>query len=195
VAELGVDAIGFVFANSPRQISIQAAAGICQALSPFVTRVGVFVNSSLKTIKSAIKNCQLDVVQLHGDETPEFCRQVPVRVVKTFKVGSGADLEEFIKTYEPVVQAFLFDTFLPEQVGGTGQIFDWGFLSHLKLRKFWILAGGLTPENVAQAIRKSKPYAVDVASGVESSPGKKNLQKVRAFIEEVRRASESVNKG
>jgi phosphoribosylanthranilate isomerase len=116
-------------------------------------------------------------------------------VVKTFKVGSGADLEEFIKTYESVVQAFLFDTFLPEQAGGTGQAFNWEFLSHLKLRKFWILAGGLTPENVAQAIRKSNPYAVDVASGVELSPGKKDLQKVEAFIKEVRRASESVSKG
>lgn len=194
VAKLGVDAIGFVFAASPRQISVEAAAKISKVLLPFVTRVGVFVNPSLKSIEWAMKNCQLDVVQLHGEETPEFCQQVPVRVVKTFRVGSGAKLEDFIEAYEPVAEAFLFDTFTPGLAGGSGEVFNWEFLHSLRLRKPWILAGGLTPENVGQAIRKVKPYAVDVASGVELSPGKKDLQKVRAFIEEVKRASNSINK-
>ena len=184
--DLGADALGFIFyRQSKRCISPALAAEICAALPPFVSKVGVFVNESAAVIQQVLTDCRLDAVQLHGEELPEFCRRLPVKVIKAIRVLDAGSLRA---AAEYDVDALLLDTYTAEQRGGTGQTFDWTLARQAKtvLRPPIILSGGLTPENVADAIRQVEPFAVDVASGVESEPGRKDPVKLRRFFEAVR---------
>jgi phosphoribosylanthranilate isomerase len=183
--ELGADALGFIFyANSPRCVGMEAVADICRALPPFVVRVGVFVNAPLKEIRLAVALCGLDAVQLHGDETPDECRQAPGRRIKAIRVR---DEDSLRAAAEYDVDALLLDTYTDAERGGTGRTFDWSLAVKAKeIGPPIILSGGLATANVQEAIRKVRPYAVDVCSGVEREPGKKDPEKLRRFIELVR---------
>jgi len=182
--EAGADALGFVFFDkSPRNVSQEQAAGIIQRLPPFVQTVGLFVNEDPATINATADFCGLDLLQLHGEETPEFCHAVNRRVIKAFRIKDITSLDK-IENYQ--VAAFLLDTWSPSIQGGTGKTFDWEIAAAAAVSKHIILAGGLTPENVAEAARKVKPYAVDVSSGVESRPGKKDAELVHRFFRSLR---------
>jgi phosphoribosylanthranilate isomerase len=180
-AGAGADAIGLMFyEQSPRHITLETAAGISRQLPPFVTRVGVFVNADEEFVVRAITECGLNILQFHGDESPEFCRQFPVMSLKAFRIRDRDSLEQ-LKAYE--TDAWLLDAYVKDARGGTGASFNWDLaIDAQKLGRPIFLAGGLTPENVGEAIRRVHPYGVDVSSGVESSPGKKDHAKVRAFV-------------
>ena len=184
--ELGADALGFIFyRQSKRYVMPVVAAEICRALPPFVSKVGVFVNESVAVIAPVIEACRLDVVQLHGEELPAFCQQFPVKVIKAIRVRDEATVRT---AAEYDVDAVLLDTYTSAERGGTGQAFDWTLAQQAKtlLTSPIILSGGLTTENVGAAIRQVQPFAVDVASGVERKPGKKDAEKLRRFFEACR---------
>ncbi len=183
-ADLGADALGFIFyKGSKRYIDPRDARTIISSLPPFVTPVGVFVNQDADVIKEAVETSGVDTVQLHGDETPEFCALLPYKLIKAVRVKDTVNTEE-VELY-PVL-AILFDKHTDELYGGTGTSFDWGVLKGIAISKKVILSGGLTPENVSRAIETVRPYGVDVSTGVEDSPGKKNHMKMRKFIEAVK---------
>ena len=176
----GADALGFVFyEKSPRCINPVAAANIISTLPPFVQTVGLFVNEDTEKINWTAEFCGLDIVQLHGDETPEDCLEVKRRVVKAFRIQNIISIDP-LKNYQ--VAGFLLDAWSPDTYGGTGRTFNWELAEAAKQYGPVILAGGLAPENIAEAIRVVNPYAVDVSSGVESALGKKDAEKVREFI-------------
>jgi phosphoribosylanthranilate isomerase len=178
--EAGADALGFVFFGaSPRHIFCEQAASIIRHLPPFVQTVGLFVNESLTKVNETTDRCGLDIVQLHGEEPPGFCAAVRRRVIKVLRIKDASSLEP-IDDYP--VSAFLLDAWSPTAPGGTGKTFNWDIAKSAAQKGRIILAGGLTPENVSEAIRQVRPYAVDVSSGVESAPGKKDHAKVREFI-------------
>jgi phosphoribosylanthranilate isomerase len=185
---LGADALGFNFhPPSPRFIDPASARRIISRLPPFVTTVGIYVNvdDPLDVERGALR-AGVSVLQLHGDETPEYCREIARwKLIKTLRVGAGfrpTCLEEF------PVSAFLLDTRDQKRYGGTGKTFDWKAVGTIRAERPLILAGGLRAENVADAILTVRPYAVDVCSGVESAPGRKDRGKLVAFMNEVRRA-------
>lgn len=180
-AEAGADAIGLMFyEGSPRHVSFQQAAEIAQQLPPYIIKVGVFVNASEETVLRAIGECSLNIAQFHGDETPEFCSLFPVMTIKAFRIR---DAESLKPLPDYATDAWLLDAYVADKLGGTGAKFNWDLaIEAKKLGRPIFLAGGLTPENVADAVLRVQPYAVDVSSGVESSPGKKDHEKVRAFI-------------
>ncbi len=183
-AELGADAIGFIFAKSPRRVSAAKVKRIVKRLPPFISKVGVFVNEKASIVNKIVSECQLDLVQLHGEEPPAYLRKMKVPVIKAFRVKDRRVLKQ-LKKYK--AKAFLLDTHVEGKFGGTGKSFDWGLARTAK--KFGrpiILSGGLNPKNVSWAIRKAKPYAVDVSSGVEKRPGKKSKNKLKAFIHRVK---------
>jgi phosphoribosylanthranilate isomerase len=186
-AEAGADAVGFIFCeDSPRRVSVETAEMISAQLPPHLMRVGVFVNPPADLVAGAIQRCGLTLAQFHGQETPEFCLQFGVMTMKAFRVKDAAALEE-IAEYQ--VDAVLLDSYVNGQAGGTGAKFNWNLA--VEARKFGkpiFLAGGLTPENVAEAVRMTQPFGVDVSSGVEQSPGKKDADKVRRFIAAARSA-------
>ena len=176
----GADAVGLVFyAGSPRCVSPETARSICADLPPFVTRVGLFVNEEPQKILETAMYCGLDVVQLHGDETPEQSNYLPLRTIKALRIKDATSLKGH-EDYQ--VSALLLDTWVSDSYGGSGECFNWDLAATVAAGRPVILAGGLTPANVATAIAKVKPYAVDVSSGVECSPGKKDYEKVAAFI-------------
>jgi phosphoribosylanthranilate isomerase len=183
--EAGADALGFIFyKKSPRHMTIPAVAEISKQLPPFVLRVGVFVNASEELVTRAIGECGLSLLQFHGDEPPEFCLRFGLMSMKAFRIRDAESLKELSKY---PTEAWLLDAYLAENLGGTGEKFNWDLaVEAQKFGKPFFLAGGLTPENVAAAVRKVQPFGVDVSSGVESSPGKKDHAKVRAFITNVR---------
>jgi phosphoribosylanthranilate isomerase len=186
-AEAGADMIGLMFYHkSPRHISIAQAVEISRALSPFVLKVGVFVNPTEAEVMEALSACGLNLLQFHGDEPSEFCTQFGAMSLKALRVkdaDSIAALENFS------TDAFLLDAYSKSGLGGTGEKFNWDLaVEAQKFGKPIFLAGGLTPENVADAVRKVQPFAVDVSSGVESAPGKKDAAKMRAFIQAVKSA-------
>ena len=184
--ELGADALGFIFyRQSKRYVAPALAADICAALPPFVTKVGVFVNESEVDIRKTLNDCRLDAVQLHGEESPEFCQRFPVKVIKAIRVRNEDSLRA-AADYD--VDALLLDTYTAEQHGGTGQKFDWTLARQAKtmLRPPIVLSGGLTPENVGDAICQTEPFAVDVASGVEAELGRKDPEKLRRFFKACR---------
>jgi phosphoribosylanthranilate isomerase len=187
--EAGADALGFNFyEKSPRFISLENAAEISKQLPPFVLRVGVFVNPAAELVTRAIGECGLSLLQFHGDETPEFCTQFGLMSMKAFRIRDAESLKE-IPNYP--TDAYLLDAYSPEARGGTGERFNWNLaIEAQKFGKPIFLAGGLTPENVADAVRKVRPFAVDVSSGVESAPGKKNHAKIRAFIAAARSSAD-----
>jgi len=180
-AECGADALGFNFwPKSPRYITSEAAHDIIAALPPFVASVGVFVNEELKAIEAVASDLGLAAVQLHGDESPEFCASLLVRkTIKAVRVSEGFEPQS-IKLYP--VDMILLDTGSPGRYGGTGKTFDWGLAAECARLGPIILAGGLTPENVVEAITTVRPAAVDVCSGVETEPGRKDLDKLRNFM-------------
>ncbi len=185
--EAGADALGFIFvARTPRYIDPDVARAIVNDLPPLVTPVGVFADHPVAEIERVIDRCGFRTVQLHGSEAPECCRQLTVSVIKTFRVRPGGPPPPF-EAYR--VHAFLLDTFVEGKLGGTGKTFPLEVASSAKAFGRVIIAGGLTPENVVQVIREVHPYAVDVSSGVESKPGRKDPQKLRDFIARARGAA------
>lgn len=185
--EAGADALGFVFAESPRRITPQAARSILLSLPPFITCVGLFVNQDPLPV---LEICPLDVVQFHGDESPEFARRCGRRWIKVFRIGRTEDLDA--RDAYPDASAHLLDAFHPAARGGTGTCIDPALLQgRVRPHPPVILAGGLTPENVAAAVGALRPYGVDVSSGVESAPGRKDALKMRRFVDAVREAQNS----
>lgn len=176
----GADALGFVFyPPSPRFIDPVKAQKIIAALPPFISRVGLFVNAQPAAITEIVEQCCLDVVQLHGDEPPAACRISGVKVIKALRLRDAQCLEGL--AHYPVA-ALLLDAWVSGSYGGTGQLARWDLAAQLAQQFPVILAGGLTPTNVAAAIEAVHPFAVDVSSGVENAPGCKDPQQVRSFI-------------
>jgi phosphoribosylanthranilate isomerase len=183
--DAGADAIGFVFyAKSPRAVSVEQARAIIAALPPFVTTVGLFVNISRCELTEILEIVPLDLLQFHGDETPEDCDGYHRPYIKALRVQAGDDIASRCRAYSRA-SGILLDTYVAGVPGGTGEAFDWSLIPQT-LSKPIILAGGLTPDNVAQAIAQVRPYAVDVSGGVEMSKGIKDHDKIRAFMHAVR---------
>ena len=184
--ECGADAIGLIFVEkSPRYVSLTEARVIAESMPPFVTVVGLFMNASAETVREALKVVPLNLLQFHGEESPEFCDQFEVPYIKVLRMRDNANIVAFAQDY-PNAAGILLDSYHKDAGGGTGQSFDWDLIPDdvpLPL----ILAGGLNPENVASAIEAVKPYAVDVSSGVESEPAIKDHKKIEQFIKEVLR--------
>jgi phosphoribosylanthranilate isomerase len=185
--EAGADALGFVFyKESPRHIFPEEVASIISLLPPFVQAVGLFVNEEPEIVNQISRLCHLGLVQLHGDETPDYCSRIEARIMKAFRVRSLTCLGPITGYRLP---SCLLDTYSPSFYGGTGTSFNWDIAREAVQRGHRIvLAGGLTPDNVAEAIRQVRPYAVDVSSGVESAPGRKDADKVRQFIRNAKEA-------
>lgn len=189
-SQAGADLLGLVFYDrSPRHVTIESASRIARVIPPDVLRVGLFVNPDPQLVTQALTSCGLQMLQFHGDESPEFCRQFGVMTMKAFRV-KGADTLAALKQYN--TDAWLLDAHVRGKFGGTGQTFDWSLAAQTtQMGKPVFLAGGLTPENVGDAIREVRPYGVDVSGGVEASPGRKDPEKVRAFIRAARQADPS----
>lgn len=191
-AEAGADFLGIIFhAPSPRAMSPAEASSLVHRIrqrAPSAGWVGVFVNAPLERVRRVVDTVKLDGVQLHGDESPEVVDRL-VRaglfVIKAFRVAVRADLEE-LDAYSP--SAFLLDTYVPDRHGGTGQTFDWSIALDAAAERRILLSGGLTSENVASAVEAIHPWGVDVSSGVESAPGRKDVEKMRTFITAARQA-------
>lgn len=176
----GADAVGFIFyKKSLRNVSAKTVKTIVAALPPFIETVGVFVNESADRINRIVDSCKLSAVQLHGNESPAFCKKIRRKVIKAVRV-KGKDSFDGLSSYK--VSAFLLDACSDQQQGGTGETFDWRLVGEGKKYGPVILAGGLDPSNVAHAIQKVKPYGVDVCSGVEKIPGIKDPSRLKAFI-------------
>ncbi|WP_163539803.1 phosphoribosylanthranilate isomerase [Gracilibacillus sp. YIM 98692] len=188
--EAGADFIGFVFARSKRQLTIKAASELADSVPSHVKKVGVFVNESLKTIQEISDKVGLDYVQLHGDESPAFCREIEMPVIKAFQVTSRADLEQIV-LYDCAY--YLLDSPAGKYRGGNGETFDWAMTKdHDFLDKKIILAGGLHSDNIAEAIKEVSPIGVDVSSGVETE-GKKDVNKIKTFIQAAKKGDENGN--
>jgi phosphoribosylanthranilate isomerase len=184
VVDAGADALGFIFSGkSPRQISLAAARHIIAQLPPFVSAVGVFVDVPRAEILETIRHTGIHVVQLHGNEMPRDLYDIPVPVIKAFRIGRSFDVRT-LGAYS--AGAYLLDTYLPGTPGGTGKTFDWGIAVKAKAFGPVILSGGITPANVAEAARRVRPFAIDISSGVESSPGIKDPEKIRHLFNVVR---------
>jgi phosphoribosylanthranilate isomerase len=176
----GADALGFVFyKKSPRYIEPEEALDIIRGLPPFVTTVGVFVDEDRDEVERVMDLAGLDVAQFHGNESPDACL-IRRRAIKAIRVREVKDLDAM---HQYKVSAYLLDTYAPHMPGGTGEVFDWDIALEAKKSGRIILAGGLTPENIEEAAKRVRPYAVDVGSGVEAEPGRKDHEKVRLFIE------------
>jgi len=188
-AEAGADAVGFIFHDrSPRFVAIEAAAEIARALPPFIIKVGVFVNAPEEFVHRAIADCGLNLLQFHGSESPAYCIQFGLMSMKAFRIRDGKSLLA-IPQYK--TDAWLLDAYSSESLGGTGEKFDWDLAVEAQnLGRPIFLAGGLTPQNIADAVRRVRPYAVDVSSGVEAVPGKKDHAKLKAFIQAAKAAGE-----
>ncbi len=183
VAMLAPDAIGFVLAKSPRQVSIEELPALTSMLPPGVSSFGVFVNPDEELVLKAISVGGIDVVQLHGDEDSDFCKRFSPRVVKALRLRSEEDLER-IKRYEGCVRGFLIDAWVEDKYGGTGRRVDLNLAARAigMTERPVILAGGLSPENLEEVLKEVRPYGVDVSSGVERSPGKKDLSLCKRFV-------------
>ncbi|MFG0408759.1 phosphoribosylanthranilate isomerase [Pseudomonas sp. FYR_11] len=185
--EAGADAIGFVFyAKSPRAVDARQARAIMAELPPFVTTVGLFVNASRCELNEILEVVPLDLLQFHGDETPEDCEGYHRPWIKALRVRPGDDLEAACQRYAGA-RGILLDTYVAGVPGGTGEAFDWSLVP-ARLSKPIILAGGLSAANVGQAIAQVRPYAVDVSGGVEQAKGIKDAAKIEAFMQAVRQA-------
>jgi len=179
--ELGADAIGLVFyAPSPRGIGPEQARAIIAAIPPFVTIVGLFVDPAQDEVESVLRRCSLSLLQFHGDEAPDFCGGFGLPYIKAARVGAAADLVQYLSRFH-AAQGWLLDAYHERLYGGTGEPFDWKLIPR-DLARPVILSGGLTPDNVAAAVRQVRPWAVDVSSGVEAAKGVKDAAKIAAFI-------------
>ncbi len=180
-AEAGADAIGLMFyEGSPRHVTLEQAKAISAALPQHVMRVGVFVNAEEAFVHQALTECMLNILQFHGDETPEECSRYPVMTLKAFRVQG----EETLAQLEAYPSAgYLLDAYVKDALGGTGATFNWDLAVRAQeFGKPIFLAGGMTPENVAEAVRKVQPFGVDVSSGVEIEPGRKDAEQMRTFV-------------
>lgn len=188
-AEAGADAVGLVFAESRRKVSVEQAADIIQAIPPGIEKVGVFVNQAYSEVNAIDKFLGFDLLQFHGDENPHYCRKFPGRVLKSFRVKEIADLAG-VNEYRDCIKACLLDNFEAGQAGGTGKAWDWRMLSNSLYQELagfkLIVAGGLTADNVKAALDQLNPYGVDVSSGVERA-GQKDSSLIRNFVNKVRR--------
>jgi len=187
-AEAGADILGFVFCEqSSRNLSVAQAAAIISELPSFVLKAGVFVDAPEEFVARAVGQCSLSLLQFHGDEPPEYCTQFGIMSMKAFRIRDGESLKR-IPDY--LTEAWLLDAYTAGKPGGTGEIFNWDLA--VEAKKFGrpvFLAGGLTPENVTEAVARVQPFGIDVSTGVEASPGRKDHQKVAAFIRMVKAAS------
>jgi phosphoribosylanthranilate isomerase len=183
----GADAIGVIFAPSPRQVTVAQAAAALAAVPPPVARVGVFVNASAWEVATAVLACGLTAVQFSGSEAPADCKDAPVPVIKMVPIGTDFGLEA-AEPYRGCVAALLLDTYASGKAGGTSQTFDWRSLGAIPGWAPSFVAGGLTPDNVGECIDVLRPYAVDVSSGVEAAPGVKNHAKLTALCAAVQAA-------
>ncbi|RKU07212.1 phosphoribosylanthranilate isomerase [Candidatus Poribacteria bacterium] len=183
--DAGADALGFNFVpDTPRYLKdTKAAAKIIEQLPPFITTVGLFVNADPELIQSIADECHLDMLQLHGDESPQFCQGFNRRVIKAVRVKDESSCSH-LSDYR--VSGYLLDTYVKGALGGTGVAFDWQLAIKAKQYGRIVLAGGLDPDNVASAVQQVRPYGVDVSSRVEASPGRKDPVKVRTFIQNVK---------
>ena len=188
-ASAGADAIGLVFyAGSPRNIELAVAREIVAALPPLVSVVALFMNPSRDEVQRVLSDLAIDVLQFHGSEPAAFCESFPKRYLKALAMGGGAD--PYAQAAEHAQAAgFLLDSHAPGQQGGSGETFDWDTIPQ-DLPKPFLLAGGLSPDNVAEAVRRCRPYGVDVSSGVEAARGIKDPAKLAAFINEVNRVGQ-----
>ena len=181
---LGVDALGFVFYEpSSRYVAPKDAATLTRAVPAFLTRVGLFVNENAETIKRIFEIARLNLIQYHGEESPEFCDSVGLPYIKAFRVQQDTDIRGAMDRY-PNASGFLLDAYVRGQPGGTGERFDWGLIprSYAPI----ILAGGLTPDNAKDAIEQVAPWALDVSGGIESKPGRKDPDKMARFMDACR---------
>ena len=190
IAKLGANAIGFICVEkSPRDVTPEQIREIAMALPKETDRIGVFMNHKLETIVSTVETSGLTSVQLHGSESVEFCAQVrsalpTIELIKAFRVENTETLKS-TQDYTPVVDWLLLDAYHPNLGGGTGLVLDWDMLSAFKSDRPWFLAGGLTPNNVAEAVQMLSPHGIDLSSGVETRPGHKDLAKVAALFEAI----------
>lgn len=184
-ASLGVDAVGFVLAESPRRTRPHMARQISLSLPAFVRTVGVFVDEDPEFVRHIAKSCGFDWVQLHGNESPEYCQALDLKLLKAIRVKDRQSIEA-MAAYTDCVEGFVLDTYVKGQHGGTGKTFNWTLAKEAKQYGLVILSGGLTPEDVRQAINLVSPHGVDVSSGVESAPGIKDHEKIRRFVAEAR---------
>lgn len=188
VVKSGADAIGLVFyAPSPRNVTIEHAAAIAAAVPAFVSVVGLFVNAEPDFVRDVTSRVKLDLLQFHGEETAEACAQYHLPFIKAIRVKNDTNLVQCANDFF-AAKALLLDTYTEGVAGGTGHVFDWDLIPE-DLTKPVILAGGLTPKNVAQAISQVRPYAVDVSGGVEISKGIKDAEKIAAFMQQVNQSS------
>lgn len=178
-AEMGADALGFVFAPSPRRVSLDDALEIIRDLPPFVQTVGVFADSDIEEVIFFRNRLRLNLIQLSGSESDEYIRALGPGVIKTVHISNGSKPNFEVNESATI----LLDSASGDLKGGTGKVFDWDSLAEASIRCPFILAGGLTPENISIAVAKVKPYAVDVSSGVEIKPGRKDHDKIRSFIQ------------
>ncbi|HTA30450.1 MAG TPA: phosphoribosylanthranilate isomerase, partial [Candidatus Cybelea sp.] len=185
--EAGADVLGLMFyPGSKRHITLERAQEIARLLPPHILRTGVFADPDPADVFAAVQHCQLNLLQFHGAETPEFCQQFGIMTMKAFRMRDDDSLL-FMSNYH--TDAFLLDSHVAGKPGGTGETFNWELaIAAKKFGKPIFLAGGLTPDNVADAVRKVEPFGVDVSSGVEQSPGKKDVNKMQDFIAAVRGA-------
>jgi phosphoribosylanthranilate isomerase len=181
--EYGADLIGFIFAASPRQVTLKEAREIIDNLKGNSAKVGVFVDRNLSKVQQIAADCNLDYIQLHGSESPWYCQQLDRPVLKAFSIKDRESLEQ-LKKYD--VDKYLLDTYHPYKLGGTGETFNWDLAVEAKELGPIFLAGGLNSDNVARAVEKVNPAGVDVSSGVELRAGKKNYRKVKQFIQQAK---------
>ena len=186
-ARHGADAIGLIFyPPSPRLVTVERARAISAALPPFVARVAVFVNPSDAEVEAVIRGCRPDLVQFHGEEPPEFCRAFGLPYLRAVRVRRGVDLLEYLSPFHDAA-GWLLDAYRDDLYGGTGEAFDWGLIPQ-RLARPVVLSGGIDAGNVGEAIRRVRPWAVDVSSGVESAKGVKDERLIAAFTAGVRNA-------
>ena len=186
-SELGVDMLGFVFyKKSKRYVAPSMAEDIINELPPFIGRVGIFVDEAREDVIKIAEDVGLDMLQFHGKESPEYCASFrdEYKVIKAFRVNTKSDLRT-VNDYD--TDYYLFDAYKSNCAGGTGETFDWNILKDFEILKPFILSGGLDPDNVYLAIKELAPYAVDVSSGVESAPGKKDARLLKKFVANVRK--------
>lgn len=188
----GADAIGLVFyQKSPRNVSIEQAEKICDSVPSFVSRVALFVDEAPETVKTVLQHVAIDCLQFHGSETNEYCKQFGKPFIKAIHAKSKEFLDDQMAKF-PDASSLLLDTYVANVVGGSGKTFDWTLFNQVKNSETsaLILAGGLTPENVHNAVEITQPYAVDVSGGVEASKGLKDTLKINKFIDQVTRADQ-----
>ncbi len=184
---LGVDAIGFIFyEESPRAVTVEQVQEISYYLPPFITTVGVFVNAEADDVNLKVKDCHLDIIQLHGNEAPEYCMKINSKLIKAIHVSEMSDIEK-IGSYQGLVSGILLDTKSDAGYGGTGVSFDWGIALAAKDYDLpIILSGGVNVDNLSKAVQLVNPFAIDVSSGIEAFPGKKDYNKMKDLINVLR---------